>query len=65
MFIKFLLLYTTAILTVILLCSVTLNLQFFVLLFIDYVLIHLCMKHITFKELIRLSGYRIWYLNLR
>lgn len=61
---KYLLFYLTAILTTLLICSVTINLQFFCLLLVDFVLILLCKHTLTLREVVRISGYSIWYKML-
>ena len=57
---KALLLYTTAIITVIIL-STGLSLTWLALVMLDMVLIALCLSNISFDEFIKYSGYKHWY----
>lgn len=56
-------LYMTAVLTMVLLSS-EISITWLVLLVIDIMLISWCHSNITLHELVRYSGYKIWYKYL-
>ena len=65
-FLKILLLYVTAISVLLTLCAVEAStIAFLTLILIDIILIVLCKKLLTLRELIRYSGYDIWYKSLK
>lgn len=57
--------WLTAFISCILLSAIELNLAWFVLLFVDIVLILWCRLHISLREFVRYSGYRWLYLHLK
>lgn len=57
---KALVFYITAVLTMILVCSMP-SLTWLFLIFLDMLLITWCAYNISTKEFIKLTGYNIWY----
>lgn len=61
---KTIIFYITSILTILLLCLES-SLTWAILIIVDAILIRWCYKHISLRELVRYTGYDIWYKHLR
>lgn len=61
---KAIIFYIVSILTVLLLCS-EITLAWFILAIVNVVLAAWCKKHLTLREVVRYTGYDIWYKFLK
>lgn len=61
---KAILFYTTAVMIVLTICSASLG-TFLILSIIDVILVELYRKKLTLKDIIKYSGYNIWYKTLK
>ena len=61
---KAILFYTTAVMIVLTICSASFG-TFLILSIIDVILVELYRKNLTLKDIIKYSGYNIWYKTLK